>query len=151
MHIHEPHTLASSRESLLRRIRRMGLILTGDQKLADGILEDAFTQARKAFDATSDISGKDIFKLGFDAFDDAVHRKGVVVLLNRGAKPGGTLSERVNSLSYVERVAIALLLVENMTPKAGAILSGRPPSVLEHALGEAMTKLEIDRTSQDGS
>ncbi|MEM5517064.1 hypothetical protein WNY37_08880 [Henriciella sp. AS95] len=84
------------------------------------------------------IAATDIFKLGFDAFDDAVHRKGVVVLLNRAGARDGSLGERVNQLSYVERVAIALLLIENMSPKVAAILSGRPASVLEESLSSAI-------------
>ena len=122
----------------------MGLVLTGDQQLADGILRDAFTKARQAFKSGSGASEKDIFKLGFDAFDDAVHRKGVVVILDRAGKRDGSLSESVNNLSYVERVAIALLLIENMSPKRGAILSGRPASVLEESLTVAMSKLEMN-------
>ena len=122
----------------------MGLVLTGDQTLADGILQDAFVRALQAIRSSGDITERDVFKLGFDAFDDAVHRKGVVVILDRAAKRDGSLSDRVNRLSYVERVAIALLLVENMSPKAGAILSGRPPQVLENALSDAILKLEDD-------
>ena len=141
-----PMTLAaeSRGEPLLRRLRRMGLVLTGDQTLADGILQDAFVRARNAIRSTRDITERDVFKLGFDAFDDAVHRKGVVVILNRAARRDGSLSDRVNRLNYVERVAIALLVVENMSPRAGAILSGRPPQLLENALADAINKLEDD-------
>lgn len=143
------HSTQAGSEPLLRRLRRMGLILTGDQKLADGILQEAFTRARQAFSGSSGVTEKDIFKLGFDAFDDAVHRKGVVVILSRAARRDNSLGERVNGLSYVERVSIALLLVENMTPRAGAILSGRPASMLEDSLGTAMIKLDQTRTMHD--
>lgn len=137
MQLSIPHS--SEREPLLRRLRRMGRILTGDQKVADSVLEDAFVRARSAIRAPEAfIAATDIFKLGFDAFDDAVHRKGVVVLLNRAGARDGSLGERVNQLSYVERVAIALLLIENMSPKVAAILSGRPASVLEESLSSAI-------------
>ncbi len=135
-------TSSTENEPLLRRLRRMGLVLTGDQQLADGILRDAFMRAQNAVSASQELSEKDIFKLGFDAFDDAVHRKGVVVILNRAGSRDGSLGDRVNRLSYVERVAIALLVVENMTPKEGAVLSGLPGPLLENALTDAMTKLE---------
>ena len=136
-------------EPLLRRLRRMGLVLTGDQTLADGILRDAFLRARGAFDSPQDVSHQDVFKLGFDAYDDAVHKKGVVVILGRAGRKSGTLEERVNALSYVERVAIALLLVEEMSPRAGAILSGRPAVVLEDALAGALMKLENTTNGND--
>lgn len=141
------HTTDS--EPLLRRVRRMGLVLTGDQQLADGILRDAFLRARTAFQSSHDLNDQDVFKLGFDAYDDAVHKKGVVVILGRSGKNDGTLGGRVNQLSYVERVAIALLLVEDMSPKAGAVLSGRPPQVLEEALSTALKKLENKPNEDD--
>jgi hypothetical protein len=51
----------------------MGRILTGDQKVADSVLENAFVRARSAIrPGNSLITASDIFKLGFDAFDDAV-------------------------------------------------------------------------------
>ncbi|GGB62255.1 hypothetical protein [Henriciella pelagia] len=140
----------SDHEPLLRRLRRMGRILTGDQKVADSVLENAFVRARSAIrPGNSLITASDIFKLGFDAFDDAVHRKGVVVILNRAGTRDGSLGERVNQLSYVERVAIALLLVENMTPRGAAILSGRPASLLENSLVTAIDLLDdADWTSE---
>lgn len=145
----EQATFAPSEENepLLRRLRRMGLILTGDQKLADGILQDAFARARRTISGPRDISEQDILKLGFDAFEDAVHRKGVVVILDRAGKRDGSLGDHVNKLSYIERIAIALLLIENMSPKAGASISRRPPAVLEEALADAMGKLEISETA----
>ncbi len=137
-------TPKSSREPILKRLRRMGLILTGDQKLADGILQDAFQRARNADPDAEDISEENVLKIGFHAFDDAVHRKGVVVILNRAGNRDGSLGDHVNKLSYVERLAIALLHIEKMTPMRAASLSGRPASVLQEALGDAMQKLEID-------
>lgn len=124
----------------------MGLILTGDQKLADGILQNAFERARSAVSGREkQLSELDVFKLGFDAFDDAVHRKGVVVLLPRTVARDGSLSDKVNQLSYVERVSISLLLIEKMRPKDAAALSGRPQSLLHDSLSRALIKLDDKR------
>ena len=133
----------SGRAPMLQQLRRIGRVLTGDQKLADGILHDAFMRAENAMDTGGSIDRMDVVKLGFKAFEDAVHRKGRVVILKRAcAWCGGSLGDRVSRLSYVERVAVALLLVESMTPCAGAALSGRPAQVLEEALATAMPKLD---------
>ena len=133
---------SSEREPLLRRLRRIGLILTGDQTLADGILGDAFVRARSAIRRADDIDEMDVFKLGFDAFEDALHRKGVVVILRPAGRGDGSLGDRVSRLPYVERVAVSLLVVEKLSPRASAILSGRPAAVLEDALTNALPKLD---------
>ncbi len=127
--------------SLLQRLRRMGLIITGNQNVADAILRDAFHRANAAFTSSIDANEDDIFKLGFDAFDDAVHRKGVVVLMGRRPKEDGSLWSAVHNLTYFERLSIALLLVEEMSPREAAILSGRPPQTLDLALEHALAKL----------
>ena len=127
--------------SLLQRMRRMGLIITGNQNVADAILRDAFHKASAAFASAVDANEDDIFKLGFDAFYDAVHRKGVVVLIGRASKEDGSLWSAVHNLTYFERLSIALLLVEEMSPREAAILSGRPPQTLELALEYAVAKL----------
>jgi hypothetical protein len=118
------------------------LILTGDQKLADGILKDAFLRARSAIRHADDIDKMDVFKLGFDAFEDALHRKGVVIVLNRSGQGDGSIGDRVSRLTYIERVAVSLLVVEKLSPRASATLSGRPASVLENALADALPKLD---------
>ncbi|MGB3627739.1 MAG: hypothetical protein WA989_18075, partial [Henriciella sp.] len=130
-------------EPLLRRLRRMGLILTRDHKLADSILREAFLSANRAGNSTDrDYSELDLFELGFDAFDDAVHRKGAVITPTRAASNDGSLGNWVNQLTYVERVATSLLLVERMTPKQAAILSGRPPNILRVGLTKALQNCE---------
>ncbi|WP_084418410.1 hypothetical protein [Henriciella litoralis] len=139
--------LSTNSGSLLRRLRRLGLILTGDQTLADGILEAAFLRARPAVQAQRNISPQDIFKLAFDAFDDAIHRKGVVVILTTSRDEDGSLNGRVRSLTYVERVAVALILVEDMSPHDAMVLSGRPSQILENSLNSAIKKLDGIRAS----
>lgn len=120
----------------------MGLVITGNQEIADAILRDAFQRAAAAFPPDAAAAEEDIFKLGFDAFDDAVHRKGVVVLMGHRPKNDGTLWGGVHNLTYFERVAIALLLVEEMSSREAAILSGRPPQTLELALEQAVARLD---------
>ena len=141
---------SAEREPLLRRLRRIGLILTGDQMLADGILSDAFVRARGAIRHADDIDEMDVFKLGFDAFEDALHRKGAVIVLHRAGRGDGSLGDRVSRLTYVERVAVSLLVVEKLSLRASAILSGRPTSVLENARTDALPKLDGDFVQGEG-
>ena len=130
--------------SLLQRLRRMGLVLIGNQKTADAILRDAFNMAAEAFGPPDGASESDIFRLGFDAFDNAVHRRGKLVLLGRPMEKDGNLASGVHNLTYVERLSISLLLVEEMTPREAAVMSGRPPQVLEKALVDAINKLDAE-------
>lgn len=139
-------------EPLLRRLRRMGWILTGDQQVADSVVQTAFDRARQSLARSDDvITEADVFRLGFDAFDDAVHQKGVVVLLNREKPSDGSLGDDVRRLTYVERVAIALLIVEEMSPKQAAILSGRPAGILENCLKSALGKLDDTERGRERS
>ncbi|MEQ9317377.1 MAG: hypothetical protein RLN72_16115 [Henriciella sp.] len=124
----------------------MGLILIGDQKLADGILQSAFMRARAAnTNAEERLSHSDLIQLGFDAFDDAVHRKGVVVVLAPILARDGSLKDQVGQLTYNERVSISLLMIEDMLLKDAAILSGLPNRILQDGLESALSKLDTAR------
>ena len=128
---------------LLTRLRRMGWILTGEQSVADSVLQSAFERSRTVLDGLGDrLTELDLFKLGFDAFEDAAHQKGVVVILSRPQHRGGTLGDDIRGLSYVERIAVALMLVEEMPAQKAAILSGRPQRILQESLITAVAKLE---------
>lgn len=135
--------------SLLGRLRRMGLLLTGDQALADAILREAFLRARAAFARGDNVSEEDIFKLGFDAFDNAVKRRGIVVILNRKRSRGGGLGATISELEHDERIALSLLVMEDIELKDAAILSGRPAWMLERSLASAVSKLERSEDIDD--
>lgn len=121
----------------------MGLVLIGDQKLADSILKGAFIRAGAARGSASErLSSSDLIRLGFDAFDDAVHRKGVVVVLAPILARDGSLKDQVNQLTYNERVSISLLMIEDMMIRDASILSGLPNRILQDGLASALSKLD---------
>ena len=120
--------------------------------MADSVLQTAFDRARQSLAGSDDvITEDDVFRLGFDAFDDAVHQKGVVVILNRGKPSDGSLGDDVRRLTYVERIAIALLIVEEMSLKQAAILSGRPVGILDNCLKSALGKLDDTERGKERS
>lgn len=141
---------AQGGEPLLTRLRRMGWILTGEQQVADSVLQTAFERSRTVLAGLGDqLTELDLFKLGFDAFDDAAHQKGVVVILKQPLRRGGTLGDDIKGLTYVERIAVALMLVEGMPARMAAILSGRPQRILEESLTAAVAKLEPGEIEND--
>ncbi|MEE2878432.1 MAG: hypothetical protein VX593_05450 [Pseudomonadota bacterium] len=135
---------SSAPQPLLKQLRRIGLVLTGDQKLADGILMGAMTRTASLPKGQRPVNDAGVTKIGFDAYDAACMGRGAIAILTRLITHDGSLSGRVSQLSYLERIAVSLLLIEDMTAIDGASLSGRPALMLEEALASALPKLDMD-------
>lgn len=135
--------------TLLGRLRRLGWMMIGDQKLADILLADVLEVEKVNEDQDLDFSAENLLlQAVFHRYDEASAGKTRVSLLKNATGHLPRMTQEVLHLTTIQRLAVALLAVEGMSADEAASLSGRPASVLQSALIEATNILgEIDPTA----
>lgn len=127
------------RSLLAYRIRRLGWAVIGDAVLVDRLLEEAAAKAPVHGFAGDDAA---ILAWAFRVFDVAGRAVGNEARGRLASHAGEGLAARLHALGHEERVAVALLLVEEFAPDMAERLSGRAQESLLYALARAMDALD---------
>lgn len=132
-------------DSVVFRIRRMSWVLAGSRSLGDSLLAAAITADDLPARSKSEAGDADepLFIWAFKALDARCSDHGNIRAFKNRRDESPSLIARLNALPYELRVAVLLVIIEQIPPADAAEFSGRSAFALASAASAATQILDV--------